>query len=654
MRHGGPEGEGVCSLYHRFAARRDGKSRLRGASRKKTDFRYDLAATIFPYEIDEFTGRLIHSWGSALIRRMNFFHIYSRVLRLLGPEKGLAILLAGANLMLAGLQFLEPVLFGRVVDTLSNAPGKSADEVWHAAFILLGIWGAVGVSEIIANILVALQADRMAHRRRLAALVDYFEHVLSLPISYHAQTHSGRLLKIMLQGIDSLFGIWLAFFREHLSTFIILIVLLPLTVIMNWRLALLLIVLMVIFAALTVIVIMKTEKAQAEVQTFHSEMAERAGDALGNIHLIQSFVRLAMEVQQLGEMTARTLKAQFPVLNWWAVVSVLTRASSTITVIAIFLLGTWLFLRGETTVGQIVSFMGFATLLIGRLEQAMSFAGRLFFDMQVLKEFFDVLDTRSSVTEKPNAYEFGRVAGEVGFSHATLSYGGPRAAVVDLTFKAPAGTTVALVGATGSGKSTAMALLHRLWDPQEGHILVDGIDIRDVTLTSLRHNIGVVFQDSPMFYRTIAENLRVGKPDATDAELIEAAKKAQAHDFIMEQPDGYNTLVGERGRTLSGGERQRIAIARALLKNPPILILDEATSALDTVTEAKVQEALTTLMEGRTTFIIAHRLSTVRNADLVLVMDHGRIVERGSYQELLAKGGMFSSLVKAQMLAAEA
>ncbi len=585
---------------------------------------------------------------------MNFFQIYGRVLKLLAPEKGLAIMLAVANLMLAGLQFLEPLLFGRVVDTLSNAGGKPADEIWHAAFILLAIWGAVGVSEIVANILVALQADRMAHRRRLAALVDYFEHVLALPISYHAQTHSGRLLKIMLQGIDSLFGIWLAFFREHLSTFIILIVLLPLTVIMNWRLALLLIVLMIIFAALTVIVITKTEKAQAEVQTFHSELAERAGDALGNIHLIQSFVRLALEVQQLGEMTARTLKAQFPVLNWWAVVSVLTRASSTITVIAIFLLGTWLFLRGQTTVGEIVSFMGFATLLIGRLEQAMSFAGRLFFDMQVLKEFFDVLDTRSSVTEKPNAYEFGRVAGEVSFSHATLSYGGARPAVVDLTFKAPAGTTVALVGPTGSGKSTAMALLHRLWDPQEGHILVDGIDIRDVTLTSLRHNIGVVFQDSAMFYRTIAENLRVGKPDATDAELIGAAKKAQAHEFIMQQPNGYHTLVGERGRTLSGGERQRIAIARALLKNPPILILDEATSALDTVTEAKVQEALNILMKGRTTFIIAHRLSTVRNADLVLVMDHGRIVERGSYQELLAKGGMFTSLVNAQMLAAEA
>jgi ATP-binding cassette subfamily B protein len=207
---------------------------------------------------------------------------------------------------------------------------------------------------------------------------------------------------------------------------------------------------------------------------------------------------------------------------------------------------------------------------------------------------------------------------------------------------------VALVGSTGAGKSTAMALLHRLWDPQQGSVTIDGIDIRDVTLTSLRRNIGVVFQESTLFYRTIADNLRVGKPDATDEEMIEAAKLAQAHDFIMSHPDGYKTVVGERGRTLSGGERQRIGIARALLKNPPILILDEATSALDSVTEAKVQDALSQLMRGRTTFVIAHRLSTIRHADIVLVMDQGRIVEQGSYRDLLGRGGAFAKLVQTQ------
>jgi ATP-binding cassette subfamily B protein len=452
----------------------------------------------------------------------------------------------------------------------------------------------------------------------------------------------------MLEGVDNLFGIWLSFFREHLSTFVVVVVMLPFTLFLNWRLALLLIVLLVIFAILSTIVVSRTEQAQAEVQTSHSELVERAGDALGNIGLIQSFVRLALEVQQLGNLIERVLRAQFPVLTWWAVVSVLTHAASTLTVIAIFLLGTYLFLHGQTTVGEIVAFMGFATLIIGRLEQAMSFAGRLFFQMHSLAEFFGVLDTRSSVEEKPGARELPRVNGEVAFERASLSYDNRRMAVSDLTFSAPAGSMVALVGATGSGKSTTMALLHRLWDPQAGRITVDGTDIRDVTLTSLRRNIGVVFQESTLFYRTIADNLRVGKPDATDAEMIEAAKLAQAHDFIMAHPDGYKTLVGERGRTLSGGERQRIGIARALLKNPPILILDEATSALDSVTEAKIQQALAGLMKGRTTFVIAHRLSTIRHADIVLVMDQGRIVEQGTYAELMARNGLFTRLVHTQ------
>jgi ATP-binding cassette subfamily B protein len=579
---------------------------------------------------------------------MKFLRIYSRVLGLLAPEKGLAIVLGVANLALAGLQFVEPVLFGQVIDVLSNAGNKTPDEVWSSSFFLLGIWAVVGIGGIVANIAVSLHSDRMAHRQRLNAMAHYFEHVLSLPLAYHTATHSGRLLKIMLEGVDHLFGIWLAFFREHLSTFVAVLVLLPFTLFLNWRLALLLMALLAIFAVLSVVVVSRTEEAQSEVQSSHSELVERAGDALGNVGLIQSFVRLALEVQQLGALIQRVLRAQFPVLTWWAVVSVLTHAASTLTVIAIFLLGTWLFLHGQTTIGEIVSFMGFATLLIGRLEQAMSFAGRLFFQMHSLDEFFGVLDARSSVVEKPHAIELPRVRGDVAFSHASLSYDNKRMAVSDLTFTASAGSMVALVGATGAGKSTAMALLHRLWDPQQGAVTIDGIDIRDVTLASLRRNIGVVFQESTLFYRTIADNLRVGKPDATDEELIAAAKLAQAHEFILAHPEGYRTLVGERGRTLSGGERQRIGIARALLKDPPILILDEATSALDAVTEAKIQEALTRLMKGRTTFVIAHRLSTIRHADKVLVMDQGRIVEQGSYGELMARGGTFTRLVNTQ------
>jgi len=584
---------------------------------------------------------------------MKFLRIYGRVLGLLAPEKELAIILAVANLALAGLQFVEPVLFGRVVDSLATAAGKPAALVWHRSFHLLGLWGLVGLGGIFANILVALYSDRMAHRRRMGAMAAYFEHVLSLPPSYHAETHSGRLLKVMLQGVDNLFGTWLSFFREHLATFVSVIIMLPFTLMMNWRLGLLLTVLLVIFAALSAVVVSRTERAQGDVQEYHSELAERAGDALGNIGLIQSFVRLAIESQQMTAVIQKVLRAQFPVLTWWAFVTVLTRASSTLTVIAIFILGTYLFLQGQTTVGEIVSFMGFANLLIGRLEQAMSFAGRLFFQVHSLQEFFEVMDAKSTVLEKPNATELARVQGDVEFRHASLSYDGKRMAVQDLTFRAAPGSVVALVGTTGAGKSTAMGLLHRLWDPQDGAVLLDGADIRDATLASLRRNIGVVFQESTMFYRTIADNLRVGKPDASDEELIEAAKLAQAHEFIMAQPMGYATLVGERGRTLSGGERQRIGIARALLKNPPILILDEATSALDAVTEAKVQQALASLMKGRTTFVIAHRLSTIRNADLILVMDKGRIIEQGKYQELIAQNGSFAALVSTQLAAVE-
>jgi ATP-binding cassette subfamily B protein len=194
-----------------------------------------------------------------------------------------------------------------------------------------------------------------------------------------------------------------------------------------------------------------------------------------------------------------------------------------------------------------------------------------------------------------------------------------------------------------------MALLQRLWDPQEGRITIDGIDIRDVTLASLRAEIGVVFQESMLFNRSIADNLRVGKPDATQEELEAACRLAEAHDFILRQPRGYDTLVGERGATLSGGQRQRLAIARALLKDPPILILDEATSALDAATEARVQQALRALMRGRTTFVIAHRLSTVRDADTILVFSEGRIAEQGSFEELTRKGGIFAELVATQL-----
>ncbi|WP_439611275.1 glucan ABC transporter ATP-binding protein/ permease [Reyranella sp.] len=584
---------------------------------------------------------------------MEFFRVYSRVIGLLRAEKGLAITLAIANVAVAALQFYEPVLFGMVIDLLSNARNKPVEVLWREAREILGLWALVGIGGIVANMVVSLQADRMAHRRRLGAMSTYFQHLLMLPFSFHNAQHSGRLIKIMLTGVDNLFGIWLSFFRENLATLVALFVMLPLSLFMNWRLGLLLLVLILFFAVTNVWVVSKTDRLQKEVEDLHSELAGRAGDALGNIHLIQSFVRLGAETREMHRIIGQTLAAQFPVLNWWALLSVMTRAASTVTVIAIFVLGTWLYTRGEATVGEIVSFMGFATMLIGRMDQASGFVSRIFFQMPSLGDFFRVLDSQSTVPDKPNGIDIGRAKGNVEFDDINFSYDGKRPALVHFSLKVPAGATVALVGPTGAGKSTALSLLHRMWDAQSGVVRIDGVDHRDIKLESLRRNIGVVFQDSTMFYRSIADNLRIGKPDATQAELEEAAKLAEAHEFIMRQPQGYETLVGERGTTLSGGERQRLAIARALLKNPPILILDEATSALDSVTEARIQKALKVLMQGRTTFVIAHRLSTIREADQVVVFEHGRVVEQGAYQALVAEGGAFARLVATQQAGIE-
>jgi glucan exporter ATP-binding protein len=578
---------------------------------------------------------------------MEFFRVYGRVIGLLRDERRLAIMLAFANVAVAALQFYEPVLFGKVVDLLSNAKNETNDELWANARTLLIIWAFVGVGGIVFNIIVSLQADRMAHRRRLGAMAHFFEHVLDLPFSFHNAQHSGRILKVMLTGVDHLFGIWLSFFRENLATLVALFIMLPLSLFMNWRLGCLLIVLILFFAVANAWVVSRTDRMQQEVEDYHSQLASRAGDALGNIHLIQSFVRLAVETSEMHRIIGRTLAAQFPVLNWWALLSVMTRAASTLTVISIFVLGTWLYTRGEATVGQIVSFMGFAAMMISRMDQASGFVSRVFFQMPALADFFRVMDHQSTVPDRADARDIGRAKGEVDFEDVNFSYDGLRPALQHFTLHVPAGTTVAFVGATGAGKSTALSLLHRMWDAQSGVIRIDGIDHREITLNSLRRNIGV-FQDSTTFYRSIADNLRIGKPNATQAELEEAAKLAEAHDFILRQPQGYETLIGERGTTLSGGERQRLAIARALLKNPPILILDEATSALDSVTEARIQKALKILMQGRTTFIIAHRLSTIRDANQVVVLEHGKMVEHGSYAELMEKKGAFATLVATQ------
>jgi glucan exporter ATP-binding protein len=582
---------------------------------------------------------------------VNFIRLYGRVLAMLGGEARLGWILAVANLMLAGALFAEPLLFGRIIDTLAASQSNVSGLDWSRLILLLATWAGFALFTIVAGTLIALHADRLSHRRYQVVRTIFFEHVLQLPLSYHTGAHSGRLVKVMVTGTNTLWSLWLSFFREHFVSIISLVVLLPATLLVDWRYGLLLVILCCVFAALILLIISKSQSLQSEVELYYSDVSERTTDTLGNIALVQSYTRVDHEVRGMKKLGDEVLSAQLPVLSWWALATVITRTATTLTILAILVLGVWLYMHGKTTVGDIVIFMGYATLLIGKLEQGVGFANTMVTDAPRLREFFDVLDTIPYVRDRPDAIDPGRLRGQIEFKDVTYSYDSKRFAVQDLNFAASPGQTVALVGTTGAGKSTALALLHRAFDPQSGNIKIDTIDIRDMTLIGLRRNIAVVFQEILLFDRTVAENLRVGNPDATEQEMRAACERAQVLDVIERNPKGFAMLAGERGRMFSGGERQRLSIARALLKDPPILILDEATSALDAVTEAKIQVALNEVMQGRTTFIIAHRLATIRNADTILVFEGGRIVEAGGFDELVSRGGKFAKLAQTQFMA---
>jgi ATP-binding cassette subfamily B protein len=579
---------------------------------------------------------------------VKFIALYTRVLTMLGSDRQLGWSLAIANVVLAMAMFAEPILFGLVIDTLSRASLDDPAGIWPALGPLLFTWVGFGLFTISCGAVIALFADRLSHRRRHLVLRDYFEHVLQLPLAQQADTHSGRLMKTMLQGTDALWWLWLSFFRDHLAAAVSLIVLVPVALYINWRLALVLIVLCIIFVGLTHFILRKTQALQQQVEGHHSDLAEQASDTLGNIALVQSFARIEHEVSALKDISQRVLGAQMPVLSWWALVNVLTRSSTTLSILCIVALGAWLFTKGLTTVGAIVTFISFSGMVIMRLEQIVGFVHRLAMEAPRLQEFFHILDTESSIHDAPHAIDPGRVRGAIAFENVTFAYDKKHPAVRGLSFTLKPGSTIALVGASGAGKSTALSLLYRAFDPQSGRITVDGHDIRDLKLGALRSNIGVVFQEALLFNRSIADNLKVGLPDATEAQLRQACASAQALDFILQHPQGFDTKIGERGRALSGGERQRLSIARVLLKNPPILILDEATSALDSATETKLLQALDAVTKDRSTLVIAHRLATIRKADQILVMDHGSIVEAGSFDELYAQGGRFTQLVKEQ------
>jgi glucan exporter ATP-binding protein len=566
------------------------------------------------------------------------FRNYLRALAMLSEHVRTAMVLSLANLAIAGVQLYEAVLFGLVVDALSAG---------RPAFGVISTWALLGVFSIFASVAVSLVADRLAHRNRLFAMNRVFERTITLPLTYLSERGTGRIVRIILLGGDTLFVLWLTFFREHLVAILSISLLVPIAIIMNFWLAMVLFALALLYAIVNVFVVARTEGGQSAVEQYNQALSSRVGDVIGNVGVVQAFARLESEAVALKDISAQLLAAQFPVLNWWALLTVLTRAAATIAMVSIFATGSVLVAAGEVTVGEVVAFVGFAGLLITRLDQLAGFVGRLFMQAPVLSALYELLDSADAVGDRPDAVDLADVAGHVTFENVSYRFPGTDLGIFDISFDIAPGQTVALVGPTGSGKTTMLALLQRLRDPDRGTIKIDGHDIRDLTLSSLRHSMAVVFQDAGLFNRSIADNLRVGSADTSDADLIRVARAAEALDFIDTKPGRFNFVIGERGALLSGGERQRLAIARAMLKAAPILLLDEATSALDAETEARIKLAIDQARRGRTTFIIAHRLSTVTDADLIFVLAGGRIVERGTFEDLMRAGGPFTRLATA-------
>lgn len=575
---------------------------------------------------------------------MSLLQVYFKALKYLARYRLRVSLVVAANVVLAVITILEPILFGRIIDAIS--------EKRDASTILIA-WGCFGVFNTVAYVLVARQADRLAHGRRADLLTDSFEKIISMPLSWHHQRGTSNALHTLLRAGETLFGLWLEFMRTHLATAVALALLIPTAFSMDVRLTSVLIVLAVLYVIIGKTVMNRTKEGQASVESHYHTVFSHVSDSISNVSVLHSYNRIEAETRALKQYTTSLLSAQYPVLDWWALAGALNRIASTLSMLVILVIGTLLVQRGELKVGDIIAFTGFAGLLIARLDQMITFINQIFEARSKLEDFYKLEDAVQEREERVGASELKQVRGDVEFRDVCFDFASTTQGVRDISFHVGAGQTVAIVGPTGAGKTTLINLLQRVYDPQSGQILIDGQDIAKVTRKSLRHAIATVFQDAGLLNRSIRENIRLGREDATEEEIIQAAEAAAATDFIESRMIGYDTHVGERGNRLSGGERQRIAIARAILKNAPILVLDEATSALDVETEARVKQAIDRLRKNRTTFIIAHRLSTIREADLVVFLDHGRVIEMGNYEQLSALGGRFTSLLRTSGLLKE-
>jgi ATP-binding cassette, subfamily B, multidrug efflux pump len=419
---------------------------------------------------------------------------------------------------------------------------------------------------------------------------------------------------------------------------------------LNWQLAIVELLSIPVIFALIGFFISKVRPLFAISQERLSGLNTILQENLAGIRVVRAFAREPHEAQRYQSMNDALVDVNIDVNKRAAVAFPLSFTAVNLATLAVVLVGGIKVINSEITIGELVAFLSYLVVLIGPvfgLGFLATFISRAIVSSQ---RIWEVLDAKNDVEEKPNARVLGAINGAVQFKDVNFKFvGSEKPTLKNINLTVAAGQTVAILGKTGSGKSSIINLIPRFYDPQSGQVLVDGIDVRDVTLDSLRGNIGIVLQDTILFSGSVRENIAYGKPDASEEAVVAAAKAAQAHAFINEFPDGYKTIIGERGVGLSGGQKQRIAIARALLLDPKILILDDSTSAVDAETEYQLQQALDKLMHNRTSFVIAQRISTVRDADLILLLDAGAVVATGTHDELLASSALYGEIVDSQL-----
>lgn len=475
-----------------------------------------------------------------------------------------------------------------------------------------------------------------------------YRHFQRLSLSYYEKRKTGTIMSYITNDVAALQTALVDSLVEMVTESAILIGSLGTMFYLHWKLSLLTLITMPVIAHAMKFFGKKLKRSSTVMQERVADITSVLQEAISSVRIVKSFVREEYEIDRFKVQNFLNFRAQMKNTQIMATLTPVVEFLAAIGVTCIIWYGGYEVVNGNLSAGALVAFLVYAVNLANPIKRLSRVFGSIQKAMAAAERVFEVLDTQPEIQEKPGAIVLPRIAGKVSFDQVVFEYKPGEPALNGISIEAKEGQMIAIVGSSGAGKSTIANLIPRFYDIKSGAIKIDDLDIRDVTLNSLREQIGIVPQETVLFNGTVYDNILYGDLKATRGEIIEAAKAANADAFIMAMPDGYETQIGERGSSLSGGQRQRISIARAILKNPRVLILDEATSALDTESEKLVQSALDQLMLGRTSFVIAHRLSTILKADLILVMEKGRIIERGTHEELLKLNGLYSNLYRIQ------